>query len=395
MLLLLLLVAVAQPAEPPPQYSLESYLRLAGVYGSADESPLGARERRAAAVHEIREWPSAVLRAAVADVQGRKLRASSASPDSVAIDTVEAAVLMHAEAGLLALRESILDAAESHLKASATLFSWSRQAASEVRTQRESLLKVSKKRLGLDILQYDVRPRIDRGQFSMALAAGALAAGQPITARAYAEDARRIAPLDPDVQLVFGAVAEGLGESERLRGRESTASRWRTEARLALATAISHEAGALADPSVPAQPTPGGLEARLRLGRIALEDGRLEDARRWLEEVDAKSGDGRQRHLAWLLLGRLAVRQGQTDEAIAFFHRALEACPTSQVTALAWAHAVERSSGPAPAEPLVTQALALPQRSGSADDPWRSYLFGPSGLAEAAFASVRRKALGQ
>jgi Tfp pilus assembly protein PilF len=394
LLLLLLLVAVAQPAEPQPQYSLESYLRLAAAYGSADASPLGARERRAAAVHEIREWPPAVLRAAVADVQGRKLRASSASPDSVAIDTVEAAVLMHAEAGLLALRESVLDAAESHLKASATLFSWSRRAASEVRTQRESLLKVSKKSLGLDILQYDVRPRIDGGLFSMALAAGALAAGNPATARAFAEDALRRAPASPDAQLIFGAVAEGLDGTERNRRHEAAAKGWRAEARLAFATAISSEADALADPRLPPQPSPAGLEARLRLGRMALDDGRLADARRWLEEVDAKSGDGRQRHLAWLLLGRVAEREARTDEAIGFFRRALEACPTSQVTVLAWAHAVERSSGPAPAEPLVARALALREHSGPADDPWRSYLFGPPGLAEAAFASVRRKALG-
>jgi len=384
--LLLLLLALAQPAEPQTPYSLESYLRLVGAYGSAN---------REAAVREIRAWPPASVRAAAGDVEERGLRESSASPDKIAIDTVEAAVLMHAEAGLLALREVDNEAARSHLKAAVALFSWSRQEASKLRAQREALLRVSNKDVQerFPLPQYDVRPRIDRIRFSTALAAGALAAGWPATALPFAEDAKRYAPEDPDVLLVFGAVAEGLAAAERTRGREDAASRWLVEARLTLATAVTHEAGPVPDPTATAQPSPSGLEARLRLGRIALEDGRLEDARRWLEEIDARSGDSRQRHLAWLFLGRVADRQGRSDEAVSFFRRALDACPTSQVTALAWAHAVERASGPRAAEPLVTRALAMPLRVASTEDPWRAYLFGPPGYAEAALARVRRETL--
>jgi len=384
--LLLLLLALAQLAETQPQYSLDSYLRIVGAYHSAN---------RTAAVREIRGWPPAAVRAAAGDVQERGLRGSPDSPSAIAIDTVEAAVLLHAEAGLLALREVDLEPARSHLKAAAALFTWSRTEASRLRAQREALLRVSNKDIQerFPLPQYDVHPRIDRVLFSTALAAGALAAGQPVTAQPFAEDAKRYAPEDPDVLLVFGAVAEGLASSERTRGREKSANRWDDEARLALATAVTHEAGPAPDPTAGAQASPSGLEARLRLGRIALDDGRLEDARRWLEEVDAKSGDSRQRHLAWLLLGRVADRQERTDEATSFFRRALDACPTSQVTALAWAHAVERSSGPRAAEPLVAQALAMPQRVAATEDPWRAYLFGPPGLAEAAFARVRQETL--
>jgi tetratricopeptide (TPR) repeat protein len=384
--LLLLLLALAQPAEPQPQHSLDSYLRIVGAYRSAN---------RTAAVREIRGWPPSVVRATVGEVEERGLRGSPESTDSIAIDTVEAAVLMHAEAGLLALREVDNEPARSHLKAMAALFAWSRQEASKLRAQREALLRVSNKDVQerFPLPQYDVHPRIDRVLLSTAVAAGALAAGQPVTAQPFAEDAKRYAPQDPDVLLVFGAVAEGLASSERTRGREESARRWDDEARLALATAVTHEAGPVPDPTATALPSPSGLEARLRLGRIALDDGRLEDARRWLEEVDARSVDSRQRHLAWLLLGRAADGQGRSDEATSFFRRALDACPTSQATALAWAHAVERSSGPRAAEPLVAQALAMPLRAAATVDPWRAYLFGPPGFAEAALARVRRETL--
>jgi tetratricopeptide (TPR) repeat protein len=384
-LLLLVVLAIGQAAALPTSHSLESYLRLAAAYGSAD---------RASSVREIREWPAAVIRAALADVRGRKLRVSSTSPDDVAIDTVEAAVLMHTEAGLLALREAKPDEAECHLKAAVSLFAWSRQEASRVRAQKQALLKVSKRGSTPDPAQYDVQPRITRALFSLALASGALAAGEPNTARAFAEDARRAAPFDPDVQLVFGAVAEGLGEVEWMRGNDAAASRWREEAARALAQAVSLAAGVVADPLL-AQPASRGLEARLRLGRVALEKGWLPEARRCLEEAEAKTKDDRQRHLARLLLGRVAERQERTDEALAFYARALEAWPTSQATALAWAHCLERASGPAAARPLVARALDRTARSDSAAEPWRSYLFGPPGLAQAAFDRIRMDALGQ
>jgi Tfp pilus assembly protein PilF len=383
--LLLLLLALAQAAEPQPPYSLESYLRIVGAYRSAN---------RAAAVREIRAWPPAVIRAALVDLRRRKLRTGSTSPEEVAMETVEAAVLVHAEAGLLALRETKTSEAECHLKAAVTLFAWSRDEAYRVRAQKQELLKVSKKDIPPELAQYDVRPRIARGLFSLALASGALAAGEPTTARAFAEDARRASPFDPDVHLLFGAVAEGLGEEEWMRGNDAAASRWREEAALALAQSVTLAAGVIRDPLL-AQPASRGSEARLRLGRVALEKGWLPEARRCLEEAEARAADDRVRHLALLLLGRVAERQQQTDEALAFYARALEAWPSSQAAALLWAHCLERSSGPAAALPLVAKALDRTARSAREGEPWRSYLFGPPGLAEAAFERVRMEALGQ
>jgi tetratricopeptide (TPR) repeat protein len=367
-LLLLFLLAVAQaPAAVGPQYDLASYLRIAGAYGSGN---------RAAAVREIRAWPPVVIEAALADLRGRgrQLRPVPASAGEIAFGTVEAAVLMHAEAGLLALQAASPEEAADHLGASVTLFQWSRDAAAEAQRSAEARNGASGLTPGLEI-----RPRIGIRDFSVALAAGALAAGSPTTARPFAERARQVAPLDPEVQLLYGCVAEGLAEEQLLRNRESDAAFWRDQGTLALMDALALDEGL--------------LEAHLHVGRLNLERGRFALAARALKRVDANSSDDRQRYLARLFLGRLAERRGRLGEAVESHHRALEAWPDSQAARLALGHVLERSSGPTAALPLVAESLAAPRRLDREPDPWRLYLFGPPGLARTAFDRVYSETL--
>jgi tetratricopeptide (TPR) repeat protein len=375
--LLILLLALAPPAPAESRYDLATYLEIAAAYAS----PM-----RDEAVRAIQAWPLPAVRMAVADLQGRGKQ------------TVEAAVLLHAEAGLLALRASAMDAAECHLRASTELFQWSSEAARQVRARASAAgpypLPDDADDLVVDgpqtavLPEDDVRPRIGVSAMSVAMAAGALEAGNAATALQWARDARRWRPLDPIVLLVWGAVAEGLAEQERIAGRETEATRWRDDAARALA-------GAVAQPEDQLQATADlpslRREARLRLGRVALENGWLKEARKGFEEVD-RTGDERQRYLARLLLGRVAEREGKADEAIASYRRALEAWPESQAATLALAHALEGKSGTAVARPLA--AVLVPQQAGSRPDPWRSYLFGPPGLARELFERVRERALG-
>jgi hypothetical protein len=246
LLLLWLLVAVQAPGVTP-EYDLTSYLAVAAGYGSADH---------AAALKEIREWPPGVVRAAVADLRrrSRQFRAVPTSPGDIAFGTVEAAVLMHAEAGLLALESQNLAEAANHLGASVALYQWSRDAATEAQNWAETRQPPLGPTPGLEI-----RPRIDSRDFSVALAAAALAAGSPTTAQPFAEKARRIAPLDPEVQLLYGCVAEGLAEEQLLRHRESAAADWRDQATVALLDALALDGGL--------------LEVRLRLGRLLVVQG--------------------------------------------------------------------------------------------------------------------------
>jgi tetratricopeptide (TPR) repeat protein len=355
--MLLLLLAIAQgPHEVRPEYGLASYLRIAAAYASA---------ARASAVREIREWPLAVIRAAVADVKGRgrQLRDVPVASGDIAFGTVEAAVLMHAEAALLSPSAADREAAASHLGVAVELFEWSRdEAAGRAYGTTPALL-----------------PRLAARDFALAVAAAALAIGSPTTALPFAERARQLASFDAEVQLVYGLVAEGVAEERALRRRDPDAARCRDEASLALLEAL----------------TLGGspLEASLHLGRLHLESGRLQQAQRLLEEVEARAADARQQHLARLFLGRLAVRQGRIEEGLGFFRRALEAWPESQVARLALAQATEMASGPTAAVAVVAAGLA--GRPGPSPDPWRTYLYGPPGLAEAAFDRARSSLLGR
>ena len=91
------LLVAAQDPVVRPQHDLTNYLTVAAAYGSANH---------AAALREVRQWQPPEITAAVADLrrQGKRLRSVPGSPGDIAFSTVEAAVLMHAEAGLLALQ---------------------------------------------------------------------------------------------------------------------------------------------------------------------------------------------------------------------------------------------------------------------------------------------------
>ena len=353
-MLLLLWLAIALGPDgrvaSEPQYDLARYLALAADYGSANH---------AGALAEIRRWPPDALSAAVHDLrrQGQRLRPVATDPRDIAFGTVEAAVLMHAEGGLLALHEVSDAEAKAQLQASVTLFEWSREAAA-----------------GLE-----VRPRIARRDYYLALAAGALAIGFPSTALPFAEKARLGAPLDPEVQLVYGCVAEGLAREHSLRHEESRARSWGNQAEAALRDAIALD-GDL-------------LEARLHLGGIRIDRGRLLQAEPRLRDVEAGTSDRRQLYLARLLLGRLEERRGRVEEAIAFYRRALDAWPDSQAAPLALGHAIEVSSSPGAARPLVAATLFASRRLDRSPDPWWLYLFGPPGLARAALDRLWARAL--
>jgi tetratricopeptide (TPR) repeat protein len=391
MLLLFLIALALGPAgrgpapdggAPRPRNDFTNYLAIAAAYGSASH---------AAALREIREWRPREIDAAVDDLRrrARKLRAAPSAPEDIAFATVEAAVLMHAEAGLLALQSLSLAEAEVHLRASTALFEWSRGAATEARNLAEMRRLAFKKgslrepKPDPEIVEPEPEPeiveRVVRQDYYVALAAAALAIGFPPTALPFAEKARLAAPLDPEVQLVFACVAESLAQEQLLRHRESEAARLRDEADRALRDALALD--------------PGLDEARVHLGRLLLVRGRLVEAEPVLEPVERRSSDARQRYLARLFLGRLAQQRARPDEAAGFYGRALEVWPDSQAARLALSSSLEVAAGPAAARPLVAASLAESGRLDRAADPWWLYLFGPPGVAKSALNRVWRKAL--
>ena len=347
-----------------PQNDLRLYLATAAQYASGN---------RAGALREIRQWGRREIAWATAALRHseKQLRSEVKDPDDVDFHTVEAAVLMHAQAGILFLQEQRLRSARIHIDASSELLQWSRRAAAERRnwtTMRRFAFKDRPVDASLELVE-----SIDARDFYVALASAALALGYAEAAGPFAEQARLEAPHDPEVQLVRGCVASGLATEKALNHGDAEAARARKDAEMALRDAVTLD--------------PLTHEARLRLGKLLLDTNRAAEAEPLLAEVDAKSTDGRQRYLARLFLGRAAERGGRPEEAIRSYRRALEARPDSQAARLALAQALEKSSGPGAASEVVG---ALLDGTGSAgpSDPWFLFHIGPPGLAQAAFDRV-------
>ena len=125
-MLLICLLAAAQPPVVGPRHDLASYLAVAAQYRSSD---------RDAARREIREWRFAELEAAVRALREaeNRLRAIPVQATDIDFRTVEAAVLMHAEVGLVHLQALSPVDAQTHLETSLRLFEWSRSAATRLR----------------------------------------------------------------------------------------------------------------------------------------------------------------------------------------------------------------------------------------------------------------------
>ena len=376
----LLLLAIAQGPAARPDHDLDAYLVLVARYGSGERVP---------ALREIRTWLSADVDAALARLRHEegRLRAIPVATGDIDFRWVEAAVLLHAEAGLLFLQVQAEVDAGWHLRHSTSLHEWSREAAGRL---RERASRPSKPRLEPISPREPAEPlpqallvqeRIDPRDYYLALAATSLAFGYARTAREFAGRAREAAPHDAVVHLVAGSAAANVAEEHALRHRRSDAARAGEEAEKAFRDALAIDTGL--------------QEARLRLGKLHLDEGRLVEAEPLLAEVGASGGDDRQRYLAGLFLARLAERRGRPEEAVRLYGRALEAWPDSQAARLGLALALERSSGPAIPPVVVAATLGASRRLDRASDPWWLYPFAPPGMAKSALDRLWDGVLGR
>jgi len=348
-----------------PQNDLRFYLATAAQYGSGN---------RAGALREIRQWSFREVSRAIVALRHEQvhLRSQAKDPDDIDFRTVEAAVLMHGQAGILFLQTHDIRRAKLHLDASSELLLWLRKAAAEARnwaTMRREAFKDRPVDLSLELTE-----SINARDFYVALASAALAVGYAEAASPFADQARLEAPLNPVVQLVAGCVASGLAVEKALQHRDADASRARQAAETAFREAITHD--------------PAAQEARLRLGKLLLDQNRAVEAEPLLAEVEAKASDDRHRYLARLFLGRAAEHGGRSEDAIRSYRGALEAWPTSQAARFGLAHALEKSSGPDASREIVGAMLDSSRGTDGPSDPWFLYPIGPPGLAQAAFNRV-------
>jgi tetratricopeptide (TPR) repeat protein len=380
-------------------------LTTLGAQGRADGSRdpaylLAAAEyrtgHREASLREIRQWPRSRIWAgiqALHDDAERWHRVPVEAGETVRLPVgidaraVEAAALMHVEAGLLDLQALAPARAKIHFSAATSLVEWlqgqeaaRRRLLEVLRHRPASLGERGRARSEALDRALSVELTISRRPFYAALAAATLALGFPETALPFAETAAAAGPPDGEALLLNACVKEGLALGEMARAHEGKARQLRREAETLLREAIT------------AAPTL--TEARLRLGGVLLAQERPLEAEAVLQQ-SGEAPERRQRYLALLLLGRASELKGNPDGGAGFYRRALEVWPQSQAARLGLARCLEASAGPRAARPLVTATLLDSRRVGREPDPWWSYPFGHRDLAKVMVERLWQGTLGR
>ena len=355
-MLLLLLALVQGPAVRSDQH-LAAYLTLVSGYAAGE---------RIDGLRKIRTWRSVEIDGALAALRDRgdDLRAVPAGRSDIDFHLVEAAVVLHAEVGLLALQASSPVDAGSHLARSVALFEWSRGAARRLREPPDRLPPA-----------FDIRERIAPRDFYLALAATALFFGHGPAARTYAERAVKASPRDAEVYLVLGCAAEYAANDQVLKKDAAATRRFRREAESALRQALAID--------------PGLVEAHLRLGHVLLAEGRLTEAEPVLAEAEARAGDGRGRYLARLFLGRAA----DAPAAAPVTPRSCTAAPSRRGRrrrrpVSRWPTPSRSEGDPSAARAQVAVSLEASRQDDRPADPFWGYRFGPPGAAKAVLDRV-------
>ena len=355
---LLLVVAVtwclgAAAAEAQRAPVMRAYLDVAASYR--------AGTLRGEPVSKLRHWPLLEVENAVKALARSAPRISEPplpGAGSAWIDArvAEAAVMMHAEAALLALAERSSVEAQVHAEAAGTLLE-AIQAEAAARRRKARLEQSAPPPL---------RPRLDRGRFYAALAEGCHSVGDPWLADEIATRGLRAEPTDARLLHVGGCVKETLMVLRGVERKPGEAEEARRAAEKLLRDTLAV--------------APDNPDARLRLARVLVDQDRLVEAQPLLEAV-TRADDSSLRYLGWLFLGRLHHRRQAWNEAADAYAQAMREQPQNQAARFGLAALLEQQSGPAAARPLLLTTLSLSEHADRQGDPWWSYPLGPLGMA--------------
>jgi tetratricopeptide (TPR) repeat protein len=203
-------------------------------------------------------------------------------------------------------------------------------------------------------------------------------AGDLETSHDVLERGLRAAGDDPELQTAIGVVIETVAALRQYDPSPDSGRRRTQHGGYATETGGAGSLG-IATPSLAADRyeralslDPRLVEARLRLGRVRLLQGRLDQALRELEPVAAQAGDPRLRYLARLFQGRVLEALADFEGSAAAFRAAADIVPGAQSALIALARALDRLGDPGAAQ----AALEGASRSGGPEDPWWDYLSG-------------------
>jgi tetratricopeptide (TPR) repeat protein len=381
---LALLVAASAQIIVSSSLAPATYVMAVGEYRN------GNRQR---ALVEIRRWRPRDVAAGVAALREDAEKThwvilpvgKVSLPGPIDVGAMEAAALMHLEAGLLELQELRLPRAGLHFATATRHVEWlyaqkaerlrllEKLTPQKVREEDPARVQALSKALAVDL-------KISKRSFFAAFAAATLTLGFPESSVPVAEKALAEGPPDGETLLLAASAKESLSIHESVRGNDAKAKKLRQEAEPLFRDAL--------------KAPPQEADARLRLGGLLLAEGRTGEAESLLKQA-ADDADPLHRYLALLFLGRVADRLENPGLAADFYRRALEVLPESQAARFGLARALEAEGGPAAARPLVDATLLDSKKPGRERDPWWSYSYGPRGLAKTVADRLWQTVLGR
>jgi tetratricopeptide (TPR) repeat protein len=129
------------------------------------------------------------------------------------------------------------------------------------------------------------------------------------------------------------------------------------------------------------------VEARLRLGRVQLEMGNLDQAEANLGQVLARHSTPESAYLAWIFLGRVRERRGNLSLAEEAYRSASTAMPGAQTAQIALSQALDRQGLSEEARATLRQSLTEPPEP----DPFRTYVLAGRPSADEQLAALRQE----
>jgi tetratricopeptide (TPR) repeat protein len=207
-------------------------------------------------------------------------------------------------------------------------------------------------------------------------------------ALSHFDHARAVVPDDPRVLFGEACLNETLGAPRiqnyvrvttlpnglYIRGVDAPERHWRrVEGLLRRALAIE----------------PSFVEARLRLGRALIQQQKLDEGLRLVEQAASESSDRTIRYFAHLFAGDALLQLDRPVDSRDSYQRAIELYPNGQAARIGLGSALRSLSDGSQALDAMLPSLTRDPETRPGDDPWWEYYDGDGGRAEELIEQLR------